>query len=72
MCRESSSTFINAFLDLLQHVSPCHCHHQEVMIFSEAATSSAHFWLYYNNSTKVLGPTIKHTIDDILFANKFL
>jgi hypothetical protein len=71
MRRESSSTFINAFLVLSLHVSPCHCHHKGVMIFSEAATSSPHFWLYYNYSTKMLGPTIKNTIDYVLFARNF-
>jgi hypothetical protein len=36
MRRGSSSIFIHAFLDLPQHVSASHCHHQGVVIFSEA------------------------------------
>ena len=36
MRRGSSSIFINAFLDLPQHVSASHCHHQGVVITSEA------------------------------------
>jgi hypothetical protein len=36
MHRGSSSTFINAFLDLPQHVSASHCHHQGVVVSSEA------------------------------------
>jgi hypothetical protein len=32
----SSSIFINAFLDLPQHVSASHCHHQGVVVSSEA------------------------------------
>jgi hypothetical protein len=33
---ESSSVFINAFLDLPQHVSASHCHHQWIVVSSEA------------------------------------
>jgi hypothetical protein len=40
MCRESSSSSINAFLDLLQHVSASHCHNQGVVVSSEAAVGS--------------------------------
>jgi hypothetical protein len=36
MRRGSSSTFINAFLYLPQHVSASHCHHQVVVVSSEA------------------------------------
>jgi hypothetical protein len=36
MHRGSSSTFVNAFLDLPQHVLASHCHHQGVMVSSEA------------------------------------
>jgi hypothetical protein len=36
MCRGSSSIFIDAFLDLPQHVSASHCHHQGVVVSSEA------------------------------------
>jgi hypothetical protein len=36
MRRESSSIFINAFLDLPQLVSASHCHHQGVVVSSEA------------------------------------
>jgi hypothetical protein len=36
MRRGSSSIFINAFLDLPQHVSASHCHHQGVVVSSEA------------------------------------
>jgi hypothetical protein len=36
MRRVSSSIFINAFLDLPQHVSASHCHHQGVVVSSEA------------------------------------
>jgi hypothetical protein len=32
----SSSIFINAFLDLPQHVSASHCHHQGVVVSPEA------------------------------------
>jgi hypothetical protein len=35
MCRGSSSIFINAFLDLPQHVSASHCYHQAVVVSSE-------------------------------------
>jgi hypothetical protein len=36
MRRESSCMFVNAFLDLPQHVSASHCHHQGVVVSSEA------------------------------------
>jgi hypothetical protein len=36
MHRGSSSMFINVFLDLPQHVSTSHCHHQGVVVFTEA------------------------------------
>jgi hypothetical protein len=36
MRRGSGSIFINAFLDLPQHVSASHCHHQGVVVSSEA------------------------------------
>jgi hypothetical protein len=36
MRRRSSSIFINAFLDLPQNVSASHCHHQGVVVSSEA------------------------------------
>jgi hypothetical protein len=36
MRRGSSSIFINAFLDLPQHVLASHCHHQRVVVSSEA------------------------------------
>jgi hypothetical protein len=36
MRRGSSSIFINAFLDLPQHVSVSHCHRQGVVVTSEA------------------------------------
>jgi hypothetical protein len=36
MCQGSSSIFINTFLDLPQHVSASHCHHQVVVVSSEA------------------------------------
>jgi hypothetical protein len=36
MRRGSSSNFINAFLDLPRHVSVSHCHHQGVVLSSEA------------------------------------
>jgi hypothetical protein len=32
----SSSILINVFLDLPKHVSASHCHHQEVVVTSEA------------------------------------
>jgi hypothetical protein len=32
----SSSIFINAFLDLPQHVSASHCRHQRAVVSSEA------------------------------------
>jgi hypothetical protein len=34
--RRGNSIFINTFLDLPQHVSAGHCHHQGVMVCSEA------------------------------------
>jgi hypothetical protein len=37
MRRGSGSILINAFLDLLQHVSTSHCHHQGVAVSSEAS-----------------------------------
>jgi hypothetical protein len=36
MHRESSSIFINSFLDLPQHISASHCHHQGVVVSPEA------------------------------------
>jgi hypothetical protein len=39
MRRGSSSIFINAFLDLPQHVSASHCHYQGVVVTSEATQS---------------------------------
>jgi hypothetical protein len=36
MRRGSSSIFIHAFLDLPQHVSASHCHHQGAVVSSEA------------------------------------
>jgi hypothetical protein len=36
MRQGSSSIFINAILDLPQHVSTRHCHHQGVVVSSEA------------------------------------
>jgi hypothetical protein len=36
MRRGSSNVFINAFRDLPQHVSASHCHHQGVVVSSEA------------------------------------
>jgi hypothetical protein len=35
MRRGSSSIFINAFLDLPQHVSASHCYHQGIVVSSE-------------------------------------
>jgi hypothetical protein len=37
--------FINAFLDLPQHVSASHCHHQGVVVSSEA-TPAGYIWMY--------------------------
>jgi hypothetical protein len=37
MRRGSSNVFINAFLDLPQHVSASHCHLQAIVVSSEAA-----------------------------------
>jgi hypothetical protein len=36
MRRGSSNIFINEFLDLPQHVPASHCHHQGVVVSSEA------------------------------------
>jgi hypothetical protein len=33
-CVEEVAGFINAFLDLPQHVTASHCHHQGVVVFS--------------------------------------
>jgi hypothetical protein len=98
MCGGITSIFINAFPELPQHVSASHCHHQGVVISSEAtqAIQTAWVasegtttpwswqwlaetcwdksrnaltktmplprricWLFYNNTTKMLGSTIK-------------
>jgi hypothetical protein len=78
------------FMDLPQHVSASYCHHQGVVVSSEATqavcmvdvyglrpvqsgqlsrdvTKRVHawlhptHWLFYNNTTKMPGPTIKIT-----------
>jgi hypothetical protein len=71
MRRGGSSIFINAFQDLLQHVSASHCHHQGVVVAETCWGKSRKAlikillhprrscWLFYNNTTRMLGPAIK-------------
>jgi hypothetical protein len=55
MRRGSSTIFINEFLDLPQHVSSSHCHHQGVVGSSEA-TQAVCIVDVYGQLTTLDGP----------------
>jgi hypothetical protein len=75
LCVQEVAGFINPFLDLPQHVSASNCHHQEVLVTSDAIHSACIVDVYGlrpvqsgqlsrdvtndNDTTKLLGPIIK-------------
>jgi hypothetical protein len=54
MRRVSSSIFINAFLDLPQHVSANRCHHKGVSLFSQKPLKQTVWWMYMDYGPSVV------------------